>query len=700
MHTLFDPPEELSPDDMRALLRITQRLLQAGTHTAFGQELAQAAFRDGRHMAVQVWMRSAEVAVETAGTSRGTDELVLLHQAFAATAGRALPQRMKVFDSLCGFVATEGVPYRWKSSDPETRDWEDCAWAQSANFSRGFSVPLKANSRPVGAMTIFWSETLDPGITEPMLEQIAESGSLVVAQLRRLLSTRRQIQWLTALQHLTGIIASQQTLSDLYRGMFEQISQILPLDRFYISLYDADLRTVQHALIAEASAEGEYRYLPSEPAVSIAGTIWERVVGTCEPILVNLMPRNQRGEPRMMRSATPRPTARRDTVSLMYAPMMVGPRVIGIMAAHSFSPMSYDEDTLDVLSSIANQAALAIDNARLLERLTLQITETEKANRLKSQFVANISHEVRTPLNSILGFTRIVKRQGAQVLPPQQVQNLEYVLQSAQHLQRLIDELLDLSRLEAGRLMLAADDVDLKGLVTQVIQEVQPTISESQCRVSTELPEEAVVVVTDPTRVRQILINLLSNASKFARGGHISVSAGLHHDSTTMTDDWQVILDRSAYPVVTKLSAGTTGFVAGAPGGNVGAVVGAVPVSAPRTGSGLIGGATPIPVAMRNAPAGSGTRPRRFFVEVADDGKGMSQASVKELFQEFRQEESGDARAQGGVGLGLAIVLRLADLMRGAIWVRTNPGQGSCFRVILSELLEDSRRGIASVEDR
>ncbi|HAY84242.1 MAG TPA: hypothetical protein DCY42_04760, partial [Chloroflexi bacterium] len=149
--------------------------------------------------------------------------------------------------------------------------------------------------------------------------------------------------------------------------------------------------------------------------------------------------------------------------------------------------------------------------------------DAEEANHAKSAFLANMSHELRTPLNAIIGFTRIVKRKGEKVLPEKQIENLDKVLVSAEHLLGLINTVLDISKIEAGRMEVHATSFDLKSLINLVAATTQPLLKDGKVAFSTHIPDDLPMVNSDIEKIKQVLINLVSNAAKFTHKGEIRV---------------------------------------------------------------------------------------------------------------------------------------------------------------------------------
>jgi signal transduction histidine kinase len=165
------------------------------------------------------------------------------------------------------------------------------------------------------------------------------------------------------------------------------------------------------------------------------------------------------------------------------------------------------------------------ERRRLFEEAQQARAAAERASHAKSAFLANMSHEIRTPLNAVIGFTRIVRRKGAGELPPKQVENLDKVLVSADHLLGLINTILDIAKIEAGRMEVQPTTFDAATLVEESTTSVQPLIKEGQVQLKTEVEPDLPSIYSDQDKIKQILINLLSNAAKFTSEGQITVSA-------------------------------------------------------------------------------------------------------------------------------------------------------------------------------
>jgi len=173
--------------------------------------------------------------------------------------------------------------------------------------------------------------------------------------------------------------------------------------------------------------------------------------------------------------------------------------------------------------------AATADIAQQNELLRRQAFELEQASALKSQFLANMSHEFRTPLNAILGYTSMLQQGVAGPLEPPVKRHLSRVASNGQHLLSIINEILDISRIEAGRMPLQISRFKVPELVGEVIAELEPIIRRSKLAVTTDLPRDLKPIFNDRQKVKQIILNLLSNALKFTAQGSVSISARAMH---------------------------------------------------------------------------------------------------------------------------------------------------------------------------
>jgi PAS domain S-box-containing protein len=274
-------------------------------------------------------------------------------------------------------------------------------------------------------------------------------------------------------------------------------------------------------------------------------------------------------------------------------------------------------------------AARDVTELKRFERtLRQQNVELENASRMKSEFVANMSHELRTPLNAILGFSELLKDGIAGEMTERQCGFVGNIFTSGKHLLSLINDILDLSKVEAGKMELDLQQVDVSPLFVSSLSIVREKAATCQIHLGLDAAEELGSILVDARMLKQIIYNLLSNAVKFSvDGGRVTLRAG----------------------------------------------------RVPRADVGLLSG----PWAGRNFPLVDSEFAEFLKISVTDGGIGISPDGLAQLFTPFSQIDGGLARKFEGTGLGLAMVKRLAELHGGTVAVESAVGDGSCFTVWL-----------------
>ncbi|MFZ5909571.1 MAG: GAF domain-containing protein [Chloroflexota bacterium] len=214
-----------------------------------------------------------------------------------------------------------------------------------------------------------------------------------------------------------------------------------------------------------------------------------------------------------------------DTRAEAAIPLHIGNRIIGVLDIQSTEVNAFSQDDVAILQLLADQIAIGIDNARSYNIAQQAVQEMREVDRLKSQFLANMSHELRTPLNSIIGFARVILKGIDGPVTELQQQDLTAIFNAGQHLLGLINDILDLSRIEAGKMELSFSEVNIDDLVTSVMSTAAGLIKDKPITLKQEIATDLPTVRADPMRIRQVLINLLSNAAKFTEKGEITVRA-------------------------------------------------------------------------------------------------------------------------------------------------------------------------------
>lgn len=269
------------------------------------------------------------------------------------------------------------------------------------------------------------------------------------------------------------------------------------------------------------------------------------------------------------------------------------------------------------------QARKLVERSKELERLS---TELLRASRMKNEFLANVSHELRTPLNAIVGFVDLLREGVYGDLAPRQVKPVERIEASANHLRHLVDQILDLAKIAAGRLDVHTEVLDVRPFVLDVASEMESLVNEKNLILSLAMGAALPRIRTDPTHLRQILVNLIGNAVKYT--------------------------DRGTIIVRTRM--------------------------VPRSDALILG--MPSSLSESKAP-----EDMWLSVQVTDPGIGIAAADQERIFEEFEQVGAGP-RADSpnrGTGLGLAISRRLARLLGGDISLVSDIRQGSTFSLWL-----------------
>ena len=213
-----------------------------------------------------------------------------------------------------------------------------------------------------------------------------------------------------------------------------------------------------------------------------------------------------------------------ETLAEAAIPLRIGSRVIGVIDIQARLVNAFTDDEISVLQTLSDQVAVAIDNARSFELSQQAVMEMREIDRLKSQFLANMSHELRTPLNSIIGFSRVILKGIDGPVTELMQQDLTAIYNSGQHLLGLINDILDLAKIEAGKMELAFDEVNISDLVHSVLSTMSGLIKDKPIYMKQHIEPNLPSVKADAIRVRQVMINLLSNAAKFTDEGAITVN--------------------------------------------------------------------------------------------------------------------------------------------------------------------------------
>ena len=323
---------------------------------------------------------------------------------------------------------------------------------------------------------------------------------------------RRQNQYLAVSSEIGRIVTSTLDLNSIFTRTVSLIS-----DRFnfyFASIYIIEETGFNAVLREGTGAAGEKMKAQRHALVVGSNSIVGKVAERGESILVNDIQHEPLYQPNPLLL---------DTRSEVAIPLRVGTRIVGVIDIQSTQTNAFTKDDITVLQSLADQVAVAIDNARSYELSQQLIKDLREVDQLKSQFLANMSHELRTPLNSIIGFSRVILKGIDGPVSEMQQQDLTAIYNSGQHLLGLINDVLDLARIEAGKMELNFEEVHLSEMTTSVLTTARGLVKEKPIQLLQRIPADMPAVRGDTMRVRQVLLNLISNASKFTDEGSITV---------------------------------------------------------------------------------------------------------------------------------------------------------------------------------
>jgi len=422
---------------------------------------------------------------------------------------------------------------------------------------------------------------------------------------------------LEALRHLAQVLLSGRSLPDLLTEVCRFAADLVGGESAAIGLVVEEGRFLKVVAATGRMQHAEQRLIPTDR--SLAG--W--VVTNDEPVLVadmGLDPRNFdfADTPRELKAAA-------------ITPLRSGGLVIGVVCVFNRQDGGeFTTEHLELLRALADQAAIGFDRAHMHEEgkrseveLARKNIELQRATRLKNEFLANVSHELRTPLNAIIGFSELLLTGDLGEVRTEHRDFLESIHRNGKHLLRLINSVLDVSRIDADRMHLELSETDLIQAIRGAAADPESLRLARQQTCRLELPDQPLHALADAVRVQQVLFNLLSNAAKFTpEGGEVVLRA--------------------------------------------------------------LATSTPLPVpGDRSGEHPRLERREAVWVAIGDTGMGIRPEDMPKLFQEFSQLDASASRRVQGSGLGLALSKRLVELHGGQIGCESVYGKGSTFWFIL-----------------
>lgn len=402
------------------------------------------------------------------------------------------------------------------------------------------TVPLRYGKQLLGVLTVASVNRMNEGEVQ-LLNLTASQLAIAISNVRAFEETQHIADQLSENNaYLARLLEESDTLQDIGRELVVQSDLQTLLDlvcREARRLLRGDYAAVATAVdtsgatrwsAIDGAASTNFRDTIFAPHTGTAG----RVIDRAGPVVIHHFGENPEfpveefpvHAAEGMRSALGVPLFRKETP--------VGALIIGYRTDHEIS-----DAEIELATALASYASIAIENARLLselqqerdlaelraQELTAKNKEVERANKLKSEFVANMSHELRTPLNSILALSQILLDRLDGELNEEQDKQVRIIERNGQNLLRLINDILDLSKIEAGRIDLVPSTFKLADVISSVRSTISPLVVDKGLQLQVEMPPNLPVCYTDENKLKQILLNLLSNAAKFTERGGITI---------------------------------------------------------------------------------------------------------------------------------------------------------------------------------
>jgi signal transduction histidine kinase len=489
------------------------------------------------------------------------------------------------------------------------------------------TVPLLRGDWALGVLAVVRRDPQpfsDDEVT--LVEAFADQAVIAIENARLFEEIQERVDQLTALGAVSQAVSSSLDLPEVLTTIVANATRLAGADGGVVYEFDEaegvfEVRAADRMVDETTATLQAARFRLGEGAVGRAGATREpfQIVDLAVSDVLSPSLREQLLA-QNMRSALAVPLLRED-------------RVVGGLVMVRQTTGLFPSDVVTLLQTFATQSALAIDNARLYRAL-------EEASRHKSQFLANMSHELRTPLNAIIGYSEMLQEEAEDTGDEAYLPDLQRINAAGKHLLGLINDILDLSKIEAGRMDLYLETFEINRLVRDVEAIVQPLVEKNGNTLVIACPEDIGTMHADETKVRQTLFNLLSNAAKFTEQGTIALRVAREESPT--------------------------------------------PDPSPLRGRGENEGMVP-PLPL----AGEGVRGWGVTFAVADTGIGMTEEQLGRLFEAFSQAEASTRTRYGGTGLGLAISRHFCRLMGGDLTVESVHGQGSTFTVMLPAAVPD-----------
>jgi GAF domain-containing protein len=397
-------------------------------------------------------------------------------------------------------------------------------------------VPILKGDELLGVMMIYHLDGVRPFTDTQiaLVETFADQAAIAIENVRLFEAEQQRSRELSeSLQQQT---ATADVLKIISRSTFDLQAVLDTLAESAVRLCEADIASIHRQLganyqaIATFGGQSDYRdlVLDSIPFAAGRGTVLGRTVLERRPVQVA----DVLADPDYTLQEIQKTFGFR---TILGVPLLREGNPIGVIVLMRFTVRAFTEKQIELATTFADQAGIAIENVRLFEEIQDKSRQVEEASKHKSQFLANMSHELRTPLNAILGYTELILDGIYGEAPDKMRTVMERVQSNGKHLLGLINDVLDLSKIEAGQLVLSIQDYSIKDVVHGVYSAVEPLANSKKLAFKIDVPANLPPARGDDRRLTQVLLNLVGNAIKFTDTGEVAVKAAASNGAYTIS---------------------------------------------------------------------------------------------------------------------------------------------------------------------
>ena len=479
----------------------------------------------------------AEISV----VSRVDGEVIRLAALYGVTAegveaiGRAFPMQLSTETVTARTVRTRSVVHAVDVLADAGYEMKQAA--RAGRFRGSLGVPMLCEGQVIGAIFVARAE---PGLFSDrqveLLKVFADQAVIAVQNVRLFnqLETRtrqltRSVGELRALGEVGQAVSSTLDLETVLGTIVSRATQLAGMDGGAIYEYD-ETREEFYLHTAHRLPDELVDALRATPMRKGEGALG-RMATTGEPVEIRDI-----ADEATYQSRVREILIRLGYRSLLAVPLLREDHLLGGLVVNRTSAGEFAPEVIELLKTFATQSALAIQNARLFREIADKSRELEAASRHKSEFLANMSHELRTPLNAIIGFSEVLSERMFGDINEKQAEYLADILESGRHLLSLINDILDLSKIEAGRMDLEPSNFDLPNAIDNALVLVRERAQRRAIRLGRTVDGRLGMIRADERKVKQVLLNLLSNALKFTpEGGQIDVRADVRDGAAAIS---------------------------------------------------------------------------------------------------------------------------------------------------------------------